>query len=36
MLDALLAQVQVEPAEAACSNSPVAGKTVVFTGALNR
>ena len=36
MLDGLLAQVHVEPAEAATSNSPVAGKTVVFTGALEQ
>ena len=36
MLDALLAQVHVEPAEATVSNSPVAGKTVVFTGALEQ
>ena len=36
MLDALLAQVHVEPAEATVSDSPVAGKTVVFTGALEQ
>ena len=36
MLDALLAQVHVEPAEATASDSPVAGKTVVFTGALEQ
>jgi DNA ligase (NAD+) len=36
MLDALLAQVHVQPAEAAASDSPVAGKTVVFTGALEQ
>jgi DNA ligase (NAD+) len=37
MLDALLAQVNVEPMEApATSNSPVAGKTVVFTGSLEQ
>ncbi|GEO12809.1 NAD-dependent DNA ligase LigA [Microvirga aerophila] len=37
MLDALLAQVTVEPVEVpATSNSPVAGKTVVFTGSLEQ
>ncbi|WP_091134301.1 NAD-dependent DNA ligase LigA [Microvirga guangxiensis] len=37
MLDALLAQVNVEPMEApATLNSPVAGKTVVFTGSLEQ
>ncbi|PVE25482.1 DNA ligase (NAD(+)) LigA [Microvirga sp. KLBC 81] len=37
MLDALLAQVNVEPMEAsATANSPVAGKTVVFTGSLEQ
>jgi len=37
MLDALLAQVKVEPMEApASANSPVAGKTVVFTGSLEQ
>jgi DNA ligase (NAD+) len=36
MLDALLAQVHVQPAEATASDSPVAGKTVVFTGALEQ
>ncbi|MBB4039302.1 DNA ligase (NAD+) [Microvirga flocculans] len=37
MLDALLAEVSVEPAEApAVADSPVAGKTVVFTGALEQ
>ena len=37
MLDALLAQVTVEPMEApASANSPVAGKTVVFTGSLEQ
>jgi len=37
MLDALLAQVNVEPMEApATVNSPVAGKTVVFTGSLEQ
>jgi len=37
MLDALLAQVNVEPMEApATANSPVAGKIVVFTGSLEQ
>ena len=36
MLDALLAQVKPVPVEAAASDSPVAGKTVVFTGSLER
>ncbi len=37
MLDALLAQVNVEPMEApATAHSPVAGKTVVFTGSLEQ
>ncbi|MEZ0170042.1 NAD-dependent DNA ligase LigA [Microvirga sp. TS319] len=37
MLDALLAQVNAEPMEAPASvNSPVAGKTVVFTGSLEQ
>jgi DNA ligase (NAD+) len=36
MLDALLAEVTPEPAEQAASDSPVAGKTVVFTGALEQ
>ena len=35
-LDALLAEVTVEDAEQASADSPVAGKTVVFTGALER
>jgi DNA ligase (NAD+) len=35
-LDALLAQVSLEPMPAIASASPVAGKTVVFTGALER
>jgi len=35
-LDALLAEVTVETAEQARADSPVAGKTVVFTGALER
>jgi DNA ligase (NAD+) len=37
MLDALLAQVTTEPIETAgAANSPVAGKTVVFTGSLEQ
>src|SRR3954470_14404577 len=36
MLDALLEEVTPEPAEQAASDSPVAGKTVVFTGALEQ
>ena len=36
MLDALLAQVTTEPMEAAAASSPVAGKTVVFTGSLEQ
>lgn len=35
-LDALLAQVTLEPMPAIASSSPVAGKTVVFTGSLER
>jgi DNA ligase (NAD+) len=35
-LDALLAQVRIVPMEAVKSDSPVAGKTVVFTGALQK
>jgi DNA ligase (NAD+) len=35
-LDALLAQVTPEPMEAVQTDSPVAGKTVVFTGSLER
>ncbi|WP_395665706.1 NAD-dependent DNA ligase LigA [Methylocella sp.] len=35
-LDALLAQVSPQPMEAIVSTSPVAGKTVAFTGALER
>ncbi len=35
-LDALLKQVTLEPMPAVASTSPVAGKTVVFTGALER
>jgi DNA ligase (NAD+) len=36
MLDALLEQVHVQPAEETRSDSPVAGKTVVFTGSLEQ
>ena len=35
-LDALLKEVEVEPAAAVKSDSPVSGKTVVFTGALEK
>lgn len=35
-LDALLAQVTPQPMEAVATESPLAGKTVVFTGALER
>jgi DNA ligase (NAD+) len=35
-LDALLAEVRILPMEAVKSDSPVAGKTVVFTGALQK
>ena len=34
--DALLVEVRPQPAEQAASDSPVAGKTVVFTGSLER
>ena len=36
VLDRLLAEVTVEPMEAVISTSPVAGKTVVFTGSLEK
>ena len=36
MLDALLAEVTPEPVESVASASPVAGKTVVFTGSLEQ
>jgi DNA ligase (NAD+) len=36
MLDALLKEVTPEPAEQTASDSPVAGKTVVFTGSLEQ
>lgn len=35
-LDALLAEIEVEPAEQARGDSPVSGKTVVFTGSLEK
>ena len=35
-LDRLLAEIEVEPMEAVKTNSPVAGKTVVFTGSLEK
>ena len=36
ILDALGARLEIEPVEAAAADSPVAGKTVVFTGKLQR
>jgi DNA ligase (NAD+) len=36
MLDALLAEIEVQDETPAASDSPVAGKTVVFTGTLER
>ena len=36
MLDRLLAEVEPQPLEAVATTSPVAGKVVVFTGALER
>ena len=36
MLDALLAEITIEDQVPAASDSPVAGKTVVFTGTLER
>ena len=35
-LDRLLAEIEVEPMEAVKTDSPVAGKTVVFTGSLEK
>ena len=35
-IDALLAQITLEPMEAVATGHPLAGKTVVFTGALER
>ena len=35
-IDALLAQISIEPMEAIARGHPLAGKTVVFTGALER
>ena len=36
MLKALLAEIEIEPAEAAASDSAVSGKTIVFTGTLEK
>ena len=36
LLDALAAELDIQDAEAIASDSPVAGKTVVFTGTLER
>ncbi|HEX4765421.1 MAG TPA: NAD-dependent DNA ligase LigA [Lichenihabitans sp.] len=36
VLDRLLAEVEVEPMESVVSSSPIAGKTVVFTGSLEK
>ncbi|MEZ5812086.1 MAG: NAD-dependent DNA ligase LigA [Rhizobiaceae bacterium] len=36
MVEALVAELTIEPAEQAASDSPVAGMTIVFTGALER
>ncbi|MEM1152182.1 MAG: BRCT domain-containing protein, partial [Pseudomonadota bacterium] len=36
MIAALLAEVEILPAEVAATDSPVAGKTVVFTGTLEQ
>jgi DNA ligase (NAD+) len=36
MVDALVGQLNVKEAEKPAADSPVAGKTVVFTGALER
>ncbi|HMN51987.1 MAG TPA: NAD-dependent DNA ligase LigA [Xanthobacteraceae bacterium] len=35
-LDALLEQIEIEPMEAVAKNSPVSGKSVVFTGSLEQ
>jgi DNA ligase (NAD+) len=35
-LDALLAEIEIEPMEAVAKDSAVSGKTVVFTGALEQ
>ena len=35
-IDALLEQVRIEPMEAVASGHPLAGKTIVFTGSLER
>ncbi len=36
VLDALLAQIRIEPMEVVAAGHPLAGKTVVFTGSLER
>ena len=36
MVDDLVGQLDIEPAEQVASDSPVAGKTIVFTGSLER
>lgn len=36
MVEALVMQLDIKPAEQAASDSPVVGKTIVFTGALER
>ena len=36
MLAGLLAEIEIEPAEAAASDSAVSGKTIVFTGTLEK
>lgn len=36
MVEALVGQLDIQPAEQAASDSPVAGMTIVFTGALER
>ena len=36
MLEALLAEIEIEDETPAAADSPVAGKTVVFTGTLER
>lgn len=36
MLESLLSEVEIEPAEAAASDSAVSGKTIVFTGTLEK
>ncbi len=36
MVEALVAELDIQPAEQAATDSPVSGKTIVFTGALER